>query len=43
MQYELTYEEVRVVCPDFWLGEGEYEIIKIKIFFNETLQHQPRI
>jgi hypothetical protein len=28
--YELTYEEVQVVCPDFWLSEAEYETIKIE-------------
>jgi len=28
--YELTYEEVLVVCPDFWLSEEEYERIKIE-------------
>ena len=28
--YELTYEEVQVVCPDFWLSEEEYETIKIE-------------
>jgi hypothetical protein len=28
--YDLTYEEVLVVCPDFWLSEAEYEQIKIE-------------
>ncbi len=28
--YELTYEEVLVVCPDFWLSEEEYAEIKIE-------------
>jgi len=28
--YELTYEEVLVVCPDFWLSEEEYTEIKIE-------------
>ena len=28
--YELTYDEVKVVCPDFWLSEAEYETIKIE-------------
>jgi adenine-specific DNA-methyltransferase len=27
--YDLTYTEVLVVCPDFWLSEGEYEEIVI--------------
>jgi adenine-specific DNA-methyltransferase len=28
--YDLTYEEVLVVCPDFWLSEAEYKQIKIE-------------
>jgi len=28
--YDLTYEEVLVVCPDFWLSEEEYEKVKIE-------------
>jgi hypothetical protein len=27
--YDLTYEEVFVVCPDFWLSEEEYNVIEI--------------
>jgi tRNA1(Val) A37 N6-methylase TrmN6 len=27
--YDLTYAEVLVVCPDFWLSEGEYGEIKV--------------
>jgi hypothetical protein len=27
--YNLTYEEVKVVDPDFWLSEEEYELIKV--------------
>ncbi len=27
--YDLTYEEVLVVCPDFWLSEEEYAMIEI--------------
>ena len=27
--YDLTYEEVKVIVPDFWLSEGEYEGIDI--------------
>ena len=26
----ITYEEVLVVCPDFWLSEAEYTVIKIE-------------
>lgn len=26
--YDLTYEEVNVISPDFWLREEEYEAIK---------------
>ena len=28
--YDLTYEEVLVVCPDFWLSEEDYEKVKIE-------------
>lgn len=28
--YNLTYKEVLVVCPDFWLSEEEYERVKIE-------------
>ena len=28
--YELTYEEVLVVCPEFWLSEEEYNLIEIE-------------
>lgn len=28
--YDLTYEEVLVVCPDFWLSEEEYEKVEIE-------------
>lgn len=28
--YDLTYEEVLVVCPDFWLSEQEYERVEIE-------------
>ena len=28
--YDLTYEEVLVVDPAFWLSEEEYEQIKIE-------------
>jgi len=27
--YDLTYAEVLVVCPDFWLSEGEYEEVRV--------------
>lgn len=26
--YQLTYEEVKIVCPGFWLSEAEYEKFK---------------
>jgi len=26
----LTYEEVKVVAPDFWLREAEYAAVEIK-------------
>jgi len=28
--YELTYEEVKVVAPDFWLSEAEYAAVEIE-------------
>jgi adenine-specific DNA-methyltransferase len=28
--YDLTYEEVKVIAPDFWLGEEEYENLKVE-------------
>ncbi len=28
--YSLTYEEVKVIAPDFWLGEEEYDNIKLE-------------
>ena len=28
--YGLTYEEVLVVCPDFWLSEEEYDAVNVK-------------
>ncbi len=28
--YDLTYEEVKVIAPDFWLSEEEYEGVKIE-------------
>jgi adenine-specific DNA-methyltransferase len=28
--YDLTYEEVKVIAPDFWLSEEEYENIKLE-------------
>ena len=31
--YGLTYEEVKVVCTDFWSGAEESEAIKVE---NET-------
>ena len=27
--YELTYEEVKVVAPDFWLREAEYAAVEV--------------
>jgi hypothetical protein len=27
--YEISYEEVMVVDPDFWLGKEEYESFRI--------------
>lgn len=30
--YDLTYEEVKVIVPDFWLSEGEYENIKLDVY-----------
>jgi adenine-specific DNA-methyltransferase len=26
--YDLTYDEVKVIDPDFWLSEGEYERVR---------------
>lgn len=28
--YGLTYEEVKVIAPDFWLGEEEYEKVRVE-------------
>ncbi len=28
--YDLTYEEVKVIAPDFWLSEEEYENTKLE-------------
>jgi adenine-specific DNA-methyltransferase len=28
--YDLTYEEVKVIDPEFWMSEGEYNSIKLK-------------
>jgi hypothetical protein len=28
--YDLTYAEVLVVCPDFWLSEEEYGAVKVE-------------
>jgi adenine-specific DNA-methyltransferase len=28
--YDLTYDEVKVVDPEFWLSEEEYEAVKIE-------------
>ena len=27
--YDLTYEEVKVIDPEFWLSEEEYEKVKL--------------
>ena len=27
--YALTYEEAKVIDPDFWLSEKEYEAVKM--------------
>jgi len=29
--YDLTYEEVKVIAPDFWLSEEEYENLKLDV------------
>ena len=28
--YELTYDEVKIVDPEFWLSEGEYEAFEVE-------------
>ena len=33
--YGLIYEEVKVVCLDFWLGAEEYEGIKVDNMTNK--------
>jgi adenine-specific DNA-methyltransferase len=28
--YDLTYEEVKVIAPGFWLSEEEYEGVRVE-------------